>query len=982
MRESQCLVFGSFRLDLRDERLWRGPEVVRLHPKSFAVLCCLVAQAGQLVTKEVLLAAVWTEATVNEDVITVAIRQLRQVLGDQARLPRFIETVHGRGYRFIAPVTVAAPALESPQRGAGRPLPGAARISSRIFVGREAAVAQVQQWWTTARQGQRQLGFIAGEPGMGKTALVEVCVAQMAAMADVWVASGQCVDHYGVGEAYLPLLEALGRLGQGPDRSQLGALLRQYAPSWLVHLPALLAPAEREAMGRTTDSVTPTRMLRELTEALDVLTATRPLVLILEDLHWSDHATLAWLAYVARRPDPARLLILGTYRPVEVIVEAHPLRHMIMELQQHDQCTEIVLDYLSEAAVATYLEQRFGAMPRLTGLARVLHRYTHGNPLFLLEVVEEAVAQRLLEDTPEGWRLRAGAAAITGLMPESLRRLIEQQLDQLSPNEQAILEAASVAGSTFSTAAVAAGVAQPEETIDGHCATWARHGRFVHAQGTETWPDGTVTMRYSFRHALYHEVVYRRVAAGNRVRLHRRIGLHLEAGYGARAPTMATALAMHFMQAQDPQRAVQYLRHAGENALQRTAYPEAAACFEQTLQVLKNLPKQHDTREQELDLRLALRSALGPSGDYGRALAHLREAEALAATLDDPRRMGQVSALLSNYFYIMGAHTQAIAAAQRSLALATTSGDSGLHALAHLSLGMAYWAQGDYRRSIDCLTQTVVSLAGARHHERFGYSILPAVVSRAYLTACHAELGTFAEGRAFGEEGLQIAEEVEHAASMALASWGVGLLALRQGDLPRALPRLERAQGICQEADLPFYFSWAAVGLGAAYTLSGRVADAVPLLTQAMEQTAALGVGLHQGLCGLSLGEAQLLAGRIEEARTQTERALVLACERQERGVQAWALRLLGAIASHSAPPQVEDAETSLQQALTLAEALGMRPLQAHCHRSLGLLYATMERRQQARLALGMARTLYRSMDMTFWLPETETALVQVEGSP
>jgi DNA-binding winged helix-turn-helix (wHTH) protein len=251
MRESQCLVFGPFRLDLRDERLWRGPEVVRLHPKSFAVLCCLVAQAGQLVTKEALLATVWPETIVSEDVITVAIRQLRQVLGDQARLPRFIETVHGQGYRFIAPVTVEAPAPESPQRGAGRPLSDAARVPSRIFVGREAAVAQVQQWWTTARQGQRQLGFIAGEPGMGKTALVEACVAQMAAMADVWVASGQCVDHYGAGEAYLPLLEALGRLGQGPDGGELGALLRQYAPSWLVHLPALLAPDEREALGRT-----------------------------------------------------------------------------------------------------------------------------------------------------------------------------------------------------------------------------------------------------------------------------------------------------------------------------------------------------------------------------------------------------------------------------------------------------------------------------------------------------------------------------------------------------------------------------------------------------------------------------------------------------------------------------------------------------------------------------------------------------------
>src|SRR5262249_23076877 len=162
-------------------------------------------------------------------------------------------------------------------------------------------------------------------------------------------------------------------------------------------------------------------------------------------------------------------------------------------------------------AVVTYLEQSFGAMPLPTGLARGLHRYTHGNPLFLRAVVEEAVAQQLLENTDEGWRLHEGSETITRIVPESLRRLIEQQLEQLEPDEQALLEAASVAGGTFTVAAVAAGVVQPEERIDERYATWARQGRFVHAQGIETWPDGTVTACYSFHHALYHEVIYRRV---------------------------------------------------------------------------------------------------------------------------------------------------------------------------------------------------------------------------------------------------------------------------------------------------------------------------------------------------------------------------------------------------------------------------------------------------------------------------------------
>ena len=231
-----------------------------------------------------------------------------------------------------------------------------------------------------------------------------------------------------------------------------------------------------------------------------------------------------------------------------------------------------------------------------------------------------------------------------------------------------------------------------------------------------------------------------------------------------------------------------------------------------------------------------------------------------------------------------------------------------------------------------------------------------------------------------GKKGSQIAEAVAHPGSLMIAYWGIGLLALRQGDLPRALPLLERAMGICQDADLPLYFPRMAAALGAAYTLAGRVADAVPLLTQAMEQTIATETAGSEALCRLSLGEAHLLAGRMEEAHALAERALALAREHQERGNQAYALRLLGDIAARRDPPQSEPAEAHYRQALALAEELGMRPLQAHCHRGLGLLYAATGQREPARRALSTALEMYRAMGMTFWLPQTEAALAQVEA--
>jgi tetratricopeptide (TPR) repeat protein len=338
--------------------------------------------------------------------------------------------------------------------------------------------------------------------------------------------------------------------------------------------------------------------------------------------------------------------------------------------------------------------------------------------------------------------------------------------------------------------------------------------------------------------------------------------------------------------------------------------------------------------------------------------------------------------MLAEHFRFMGAYDQAIAAAQPALALATASGDVVLHALANRDLGLAYQAQGEYRRAIDCLGQTVASLEGARRHERFGRVFLPAVLSRAYLACCHAELGTFAEGRTRGDEGLWIAEEVAHPGSLMYAYHGIGLLALRQGDLPRAIPRLERAMGICQDADLPLVFPWIGAALGAAYALAGRVADAMPLLMQAMEQSTATKTVVYQALCGLSLGEAHLLSGRLEEAHAVAEGVLALARAHQERGNEAYALRLLGDIGTHRDSPEVDEVEAHYRQALALADERGMRPLMAHCHLGLGTLYAKVGPREPARAELSATIDLYRTMDMTFWLPEAEATLAQVEGRP
>jgi tetratricopeptide (TPR) repeat protein len=285
--------------------------------------------------------------------------------------------------------------------------------------------------------------------------------------------------------------------------------------------------------------------------------------------------------------------------------------------------------------------------------------------------------------------------------------------------------------------------------------------------------------------------------------LHARIVELLEQLAPERLVEQVELLAYHALRGEVWDKALAYFRQAGEKAMTRSAYREAVEYFEQALSVLPHLPEQRHTLEQAIDLRLALRSALHPFGSAGRILTALHEAESLAEALDDPRRLGQVSIFLAVYFYFRGAYDQAIAAAHRALALATAGGDIVLGALANLYLGFVYYGQGDYRRAIECFGHTVASLGEARHFERFSIPVPPAVYSHAFGASCHAELGMFVEGRALGEKGLQIAEAVAQSASLMFASWGIGRLALRQGDLPRALPLLERAVVICQDADFP-----------------------------------------------------------------------------------------------------------------------------------------------------------------------------------
>jgi class 3 adenylate cyclase/tetratricopeptide (TPR) repeat protein len=837
------------------------------------------------------------------------------------------------------------------------------------FVGRETELAALVQ--ALGRAGARHGHVVAmvGEAGVGKSRLLYEFVQSHRAQG--WQVLEAAAVSYGKATPYFPVVELLKRYvhvedGDEPPTvratvtghlSRLDEALQEIIPALLALLDAL--PADSPFL--TLDP--PQRRQRTL-EALRRLllreSQEQPLLLVFEDLHWIDSETQALLDRLVEGLPTARILLLVNYRP--------EYQHGWGSKTYY---TQLRLDPLPPESADELLQALLGDDPSLVPLKPLLIARTEGNPFFLEESVRTLVETGVLVGEPGAYRLAQAQPAIQ--VPATVQTVLAARIDRLPPEEKRLLQTAAVIGTEVPLPLLQAIAELPEATL---------HSGLAHLQAAEFLYETRLypEREYAFKHALTHEVAYGSLLLERRRTLHARIVTALEALAGDRVAERVEHIGHHALRGEVWDKALAYGRQAGEKALARSAHRKAVESFEQALSALQHLPETRDTHEQAIDLRLALRSALWPSGDWRRNLASLRKAEALAAALDDQRRLGQVLLMLSNLFCAIGAHDQAVAAAQRALALATASGDGVLRALANRYLGSPYHGQGDYRRAIDSFMQTVAALEGAQRRERFGQGILPAVFSHAWLAWCHAELGTFAEGRALGDEGLRIAEAVAQPASLVYAYLGDGLLALRQGDLPRAFPRLEQAVGICQDVDFPVYFPRMAAALGAVYTLAGRITEALLLLEQAVERGAAIGIMGEQGLRVAWLGEATLVAGRLEEARHRAGQALELARTHKERGHEAWALRLLGEVATHSDPPDSAEAATYYRQALTLASELGMRPLVAHGHRGLGTLYAKIGRPEQARLELSTAIEMYHAMEMTFWMPQAEAVLAQLEG--
>ncbi len=728
MEKLEPITFDLFTIDPTSESLWRGNERIHLRPKSFAFLQYLVMHPGQMITKERLLNALWKDCFVGDGALKNCVAEIRRVLGDPAETPKYIETAHRRGYRFIGKMD-HPPANGDPGTGS-IPANTAHGGSTTRLVGRASELARLQQLLETSKNGIRQVAFVTGEQGIGKTTLIDAFLKSLDN--GIWIARGQCIKTHGAGESYMPFAEAFTGLCDNSKRKTIVSTLGHHAPLWLIQMPSLVSAAQLRALRRTTSGASRERLLREMAEALEALTAEMPLILVLEDLHWSDYSTLDLISYWSQRRSASRLLLIGTYRLAETMTGDHPLRRITQELKAHNLCQEVSLAFLPESAVREYISHEFPDHSFPSEMATWIHRRTEGSPLFMINLLEHLVSRGLIVKRDGSWILDTPLERAELEVPPTIQQIIEQQFERCSREEQHLLQVASVAGSDFSASAVAAIAGEKPERVELRCRSLARRQLFLLPSVIRTTSGGKREARYSFSHVLYQNICYQLLTETRRAQLHQRVAEQIEQMTTSQSGDFAARLAAHFDLGRKTKKAVQYYEKAAANANWRYAGRETQELAERGLQLLETIPATTERCKIELSLQIALGSSLLAtkglvSPEMKRAFDRAMD---LFRQLDQRRSSGNTPLFFSalwglwNYSWIRADYVAARETAERLYQLAQKERDPSILTQAHYALGIILMDHGEFAEALQHLNQcpTVVSrIYGAWTMWNLGY---------------------------------------------------------------------------------------------------------------------------------------------------------------------------------------------------------------------------------------------------------------------
>jgi DNA-binding winged helix-turn-helix (wHTH) protein/predicted ATPase len=933
--------FGDFELDTERYELRREGAHQHVEPQVFDVLAYLLAHRDRVVTREELLAQVWGHEFVSEATLSSRLMAVRKAIGDSGRAQTLIRTVRGRGYQFIAEVE---------ERAAGSPPAGqiAAPRDVPEAIGRDAEIAQLSRLLDVATGGDRQFALVTGEAGVGKTTLVARFAGMAQSSSPVLIAIGRCLEHRGAAEPYMPVLEALGRASRGLEGERVIATLSGIAPTWLAQMPGLAQREDPDVLDEQAGAARPDRMLREMAEALEALSESLPVVLVLDDLHWADASTLELLAYVARRDDPARLLLIGTARPLG----GSPVDELRRELRPRGKCVELALQPLGEDDVRTYLQTRY---PGTESLASVIHGRTDGNPLFMDSLLRSWVDADALDSENEVWHATRDVQELAMDVPDTLRELLEQDFHRLAAEDREILDVASVVGESFSAAAVAAGLGSEVESVEGRCAELAHRARFLREQGPEEWPDGTVAAAFGFVHDLHRQVLYERIPAGRRARLHRDIGARLERGYGPEAVLRAPELAAHFLEAREPAAAVRYLRLAAEQAAARGAHRDAVQDLTKALELVERTPDLPDRHDQELSLRAALAGALIATEGWSSRAAEeaYRRALALARRLGDDGSIAIMLFGLASLHEYRGEYPSSEALLAEALRVEGAPPDASGRLAAYELMSCSLFHQGSFGASIDHANRGLaLHEPGQRHPDHAFYGEDPAVSCNDWAGLALWCIGRPDEALERIRAALELAGEPGRGYSLASARMHAARLHHLRREPEEALERAEAALAQARERGYAYQSAAAMILLGWAQSALGEPEVGVELMQQGLAAHRATGADMDRPYFLALLAEGWRDAGRAREGLATIGEALEMLRGGRSFFYEAELHRLHGTLRLMGSGGE-EAAESSFRWALEVARRQEARSLELRAAVSLARLLHEQASTGAALRALG-----------------------------
>jgi len=839
-------------------------------------------------------------------------------------------------------------------------LQAAARRGLTRFVGRDVELEQLRRAQQLAGDGHGQVAAVVGEAGVGKSRLFYEFT-HSHRLQDWLVLEGASVS-YGKATSYLPVIDLLKGYFKIQDRDDLREIREKVTGKLLTldeslkpTLPALLALLDApvdDAAWRTLDPAQRRQLTLDAVRRLLLREAREQLLLVIfEDLLWIDGETQALLDALVESLGSARLLLLVNYRP--------EYKHAWGSKTSYGQMR---LDALPAESAGELLDALLGDDPGLAPLKQLLVK--SGNPLYLEETVRMQVETKALAGERGRYRLTQPVQAIQ--IPPTVQAVLAARIDRLPPEDKRLLQICSVVGKDVPFALLEGIAELPDEALRRGLDR-LRAAEFLYETGL--YPD----LEYSFKHALTHDVTYGGLLQERRRDLHARIVGAIETLHRDRLGEHIERLAHHDLRGELREKAVHYLQQAGLKAAAQSALPDARSWLEQALGALEALPESQSTLEQAFEIRLELRSVLTLLGEVRPTLKRLREAETLAERLNDDRKRSRVCAFMTNAHLQLGELDEALVTGTRALELAGRLGDLRLRILATSYLEQAHYFRSEYERVIELATDNLAALPADWVHEYFGGTVPVSVDDRRWLIMSLAQLGRFAEAAGHEAEGIRVAEPTQHAFTVGVAYYAAGKLHLLKGDWVKARSLMEHGIAAVRTGKVVLLLptavassAWVLAQLGEASGAQIRLQEG----EQLVERQAARGFVRERGWDYHSLGRTCLLLGQLDEARRLGDRAVESSPGHQ--GFMAHALHLLGDIATHPNRFDAERGEAHYRQALALAEPRGMRPLVAHCHLSLGKLYRRTGKRTESDEHLTTATTMYREMEMTYWLLQAE----------